>query len=451
MTDTKFAAAVAKFMEGASFKSIELFNEGARKVEKKNEAEARTLYATAAERFEAFVKEFPSSEFAPAALYNSQLIYKKAVKLDLAISAANRLLNDYRKQISEGELAAAGVEKQTLLNLASYNEQVANYQVAADTYLAFVDKFGADDDAPNSLYNAGIFYLGLGDTKSAVKSFARYIKDFEKRKDVKDIPAVYLQMAAVYEDEADWKRAAALYGEFEKLHGRTATPTQIMTARYKNAIALERAGRVNEMREACQGLLAGWSKLKAEQRQEAITQQAGGYCAFQVLEPEWQTYKDVKIVTRGGGNAKQVMGQVKQALDQKLKSRDEIAKKYLDVLSYGNGEWGVAGLYRASEALLDYVDTLRNAPDPPPLANNPEALDLFRAELDNIAFPVEDEAIKALDKALAKAFELGIYSTYTMAIEEKLKLFRPSAFGQVRELPFFPSAGGTSPTRTAQR
>lgn len=451
MKDPKFAQAVATFMEGASFKSIELFNENAKKLEKKDEAKAREMYAQAAERFMAFVKEFPKSEFAPIALYNSQLIYKKAVQLDLAIAAANRLLNEYKKEIGEGELLKAKVEEQTLLNLASYNEQVANYRVAADHYLAFVDKFKDHPDAPNALYNAGIFYLGLGDSTSAVKSFARYVKDFEKRKDVKDIPAVYLQMASVYENDEDWKRAAALYGEFEKLHGKDASATQLMTARYKHAFTLEKAGRGDEMREVCRGILAGFSKLKDDVKKQDITQLAGGYCAFQVLEPEWQEYKRIQIVTKGGGNPRAVMAQVKTALDLKLKKRDEIAKKYIDILNYGNGEWGVAGLYRASEALLDYVDTLRNAPDPPPLANNPEALDLFRAELDNIAFPVEDEAIKALDKALETAFRLGIYSDYTIAIEEKLKLFRPSAFGEVREMPFFPSAGTPTVTRTAQR
>jgi hypothetical protein len=117
------------------------------------------------------------------------------------------------------------------------------------------------------------------------------------------------------------------------------------------------------------------------------------------------------------------------------------------VLSYGNGEWGIAGLSRAADSLLDYVNTLRNAPDPPMLVDNPEALDLFRTELENIAFPVEEQGIQALEQALTKAFELGIYSPYTVEIEDKMKKFKPAKFGRVYELDFYASGGATQKKR----
>jgi hypothetical protein len=121
------------------------------------------------------------------------------------------------------------------------------------------------------------------------------------------------------------------------------------------------------------------------------------------------------------------------------------------VLAYGSGEWGIAGLSRAADSLLDYVNTLRNAPDPPMLRDNPEALDLFRTELENIAFPVEEQGITALEQALAKAFELGIYSPYTIEIEDKLKAFKPAKFGRVYEMAFFPSSSDGGAARTAAR
>jgi hypothetical protein len=150
---------------------------------------------------------------------------------------------------------------------------------------------------------------------------------------------------------------------------------------------------------------------------------------------------------------KKAMAEVKDALDRKKKGMEEMSKKYVDVLDYGSGEWGVAGLYKAAMVLLDYVETLRTAPDPPALADNFDALDIYRTELDTIAFPVEDEAIQALETALKKAFELGIYSEFTIKIENTLKQFRPSAFGDVFELPFFPSGGADdmSSTQTARR
>ena len=55
-----------------------------------------------------------------------------------------------------------------------------------------------------------------------------------------------------------------------------------------------------------------------------------------------------------------------------------------------------------------------------------------------------------MEAALETAFKLGIYSPYTIEIEDRVRKFKPSKFGRIYELPFFPSAA-VSPTRTASR
>lgn len=450
MKDKKFSKTVYKLMEGASFKSIELVNNEVKSAEKKEGKKTEELnerYAKVADRFEGFVEEFPQSEYAPIALFNAMDIYDGANKIDLALRDAHRLLKEYPKEIATGPLGEAEAETLIRLNLVRYYELIADYEESAKRSEEFVEKYPKHKNASDVLYNAGIFYLGLGDTTNAVKNFAKYIKDFNKKKDV---PDVYLKMAKIYEDNKDYKRAIAFYSDFEKKYGKRATDKQVMLTRYKSAELAEKADRVDEMRQRCDGILKGYKKYSSELKKEAITQLAGGYCAFKLLEPQYEAYKAIKIEAPKGMRGAKVMKAIRGQLDLKLKKRDELAKAYVDVLNYGNGEWGVAGLYRAADALLEYVDALRTAPDPPPLRNNFDALDIFRAELDNIAFPVEDEAINALEKALQKAFELQIYSEYTLAIQEKLRLYRPAKFGEVHELPFFASSGERS-SQTAQK
>jgi cellulose synthase operon protein C len=444
MKEDKFSKLVARFMEGSTFKNADAFRVQA---EQKKEP-AMALQAAA--KFEDFVKEFPKSEFAPIAVYNTQLLYANQEHIDHAIVAAEKLLKDYPKEINTGDnLSKYKLEETTYANLAAYYEKVASYKAAADWYVKFADKYKDNPKSPDSVYNAGIFYLGLGDTEAAVKLFARYIKDFPKQK---DIPDVYLRMAAVYEDKDDYKRAAAMYGDFEKLHGKDAKPDQILTSRYKTALMLQKAGRDKDMMDACKGILDGWKKIDEKVKKSDIGSTAGGYCAFHLLEPEWSEYRAIKIEQKAGVSGKKALALVGAALDLKKKKRDEIAKKYFDLKDYGSGEWAVAGLLRAADALLDYTNTLRDAPDPPALASNPEALDIFRSELENVAFPVEEQGILALEAALETAFKLGIYSPYTIEIEDRLRKFKPSKFGRIYELPFFPSAAVSGPTtRTAQR
>lgn len=456
MKDEPFSKAVYKFLQGASFKATEQHYQAGKAIEKKagkKTDEVVRYYEESANRFVGFVKEFPQSEFAAIAMFNAMDIYDGASKLDLALDAALHLLEKYPKEIAEEKtLKEAKVEEKIRLNLVRYYEKTADYETSAKRSVEFVDKYPKHEKAPDVLYNSGIFYLGLGDTPNAIKSFTRYLKDYPTQTDVAD---VYLRMATVYEDNKEWAKAIPLYESFEKSYGKQAKPDQIMNSRYKTALMLERAGRVDQMLETCRGILAAYKR--ADLKKSEVGQLAGGYCGFQLLDPEYQTYKQVQITTKEQGKSvkamKKAMEEVKGALDAKKRGMEEMGKKYVDVLDYGNGEWGVAGLYRAAVVLLDYVDTLRNAPDPPALADNFEALDIYRTELDTIAFPVEDQAIQALELALQKAFDLGIYSEYTLLIENTLKQFRPSAFGEVHELPFFPSSGtgDSQPTQTAQR
>ena len=64
---------------------------------------------------------------------------------------------------------------------------------------------------------------------------------------------------------------------------------------------------------------------------------------------------------------------------------------------------------------------------------------------------MEEQAITALEAALDAAFQKGVYSAYTIELEDRLRKFKPAKFGRIYELPFFPSAAVSAPTRTAAR
>ena len=136
-----------------------------------------------------------------------------------------------------------------------------------------------------------------------------------------------------------------------------------------------------------------FTKLTDEEKKIAGIQEAAGYCAFEF----WR---------RNGLNIKKwkskgvISAELKKALDGKRDANKVIVKKYIDILNYG-GEWGIAGLYKAAEAQLAYVNAIRNIDEnviikafPKELRSNEdrlhEAVDYFRSELENKVFPVEE-------------------------------------------------------------
>ena len=84
-----------------------------------------------------------------------------------------------------------------------------------------------------------------------------------------------------------------------------------------------------------------------------------------------------------------------------------------------------------------YQDFARNfveSPDPPGL--DFEQLDMYRSELENRAFPLEEKAIEAYEKALDKSYELGIYNEYTLAAQDALNKFKPGEYGEIRKVDY---------------
>lgn len=61
---------------------------------------------------------------------------------------------------------------------------------------------------------------------------------------------------------------------------------------------------------------------------------------------------------------------------------------------------------------------------------------MYRGELENLALPLEDKANEALEKALAKAYELSLYNEWTLAAQEQVNRYHPGTYAQVRQVPF---------------
>ncbi len=429
MSDKKFAEKVNRFLMGAAYNVATSEFDSATKTHgdlaQPPSDEARTQYVAVVDRYNAYLKEFPKSEFAPKAQYNVILAQHRLGELDQALRSTEMMLKKYDKQLDEGELAQINVREDLDLKVVQYHSKMAHYKEAAETSSAFVDKYPNNKNTADILYNSAVFYDGLGEKEKSKAAFNKYMTKYPKRDDVDD---VYLRLARGEELDGNHKAAGDLYGQFGKKYGAKATADQKLLAQYKAIKMKYISGDEKGARRDCLTFL-GNNKSDTLKKSD-IGKEAGGFCAFQTLHDRYQAYKAIKIVGKN----------LKKPLDDKKKQRDQLAKDYLDVLNYGNGEWGIAGLYMAADALLEYVDALRSAPDPVALRDNYEALDMFRAELDNIAFPVEDQAIGALEAPLDKAFELGIYSDYTIKIQDTLKTFKPGAFGQAYALPFYASA-----------
>ncbi|RMG20341.1 MAG: gliding motility protein U [Deltaproteobacteria bacterium] len=414
-----FASELDRLIEGSAFKMVmDVYNKGE--------------LAKAAVQFRAFVKEFPKSKYAATALYNAMIIFDKAKELDKAIAVGEQLLKNYK----DSDLVPLVIQA-----LGSAYERIADYEKAARYYELFaqryLDKKGKDYKAlskerkeqvdktlADNLFNAALWYEGIGKYGKAIDLYLKYIENFEKREDVPDI---LYNVATIYERQKKWDKAAETYDSLVKRFSRRMKPWQVVRARYKQAKAYEKLGKEKEAKGIYENLVKLYAKLPEKGKQEPIVKDAVANAAFVLLEPEFEEYRNIKLDT-----VKQK--ELQKRLSKKTQQLADLEKKYTDVIAYGSGDWAIAALTRIGLGYQDFARSLLDAPIPPGLDADQE--ELYRSILEEKAFPLEEKAIEALEKALEKSYELGIYNDWTLKAQEVMLAFRPNAFGEIHEVPF---------------
>lgn len=451
----EFAARVARVVEGSQYKWI---HEVVYQKEKNP--------AKAAELFLDYVKEFPKSENADRALTSAMVIFQEAGEIDRGVAAGERVLTDYPSSIFEPKVR---------YTLARLYEKVAEFRKAAAMYTAFVDAQDAASRAvearkvkqakaepkkktkdasmsgdaqsadearahkdeerrallaesekwvPDALFNAGLWWEGVGESDKAISAYRSYMSRF---KDRPDVPQIAFNIGLVLEKDGKTAEAARAFDSFAETYGRDSRTAggQVYLARYRQLIAYRKLKDAKNTERVQGELVRDWAKLSPQERQKPELLNAYGHARFLAVESDWQRYVDIRFKR---------VATIRRDLAAKQQAMQKLEKAYVDVLGTGSGEWGIAALTRIGLAYADFARNITESPDPAGLDEDQRSM--YRSELENLALPLEDKSNEALEKALAKAYELSLYNEWTLAAQEQVNQFHPGAYAQVRQVPF---------------
>jgi outer membrane protein assembly factor BamD (BamD/ComL family) len=320
--------------------------------------------------------------------------------------------------------------------LGGFYERVANFEKASSYYEQYATKYPKDEKAADSLFNAALWQEGMGNSRRAVELYQAYIKSYREKPDV---PDVWYTIALIYEREKNWDKAAETFDEYQKQFGKVVKPWKALHARYKWAMARRALDKVTDSRKAMEEIVAKYPSLPDADKKEPLMMDAAAHCRFQLMELDWQDYLKMK------------MDNVRYFRDDFAKKKnvsEKIIAAYAEIIKYGSPDWAIASLTRIGLAYKNFAKTIGDSPRPKGLDD--EQLEMYESELQNRAFPLEEKAVEAFEKALEKSFELNIYNEWTLTAENMLAEFKPDAFGEVKQVPFvgsefFIRAGLTTP------
>lgn len=434
----KWTNDLRRIMEGAQYKYIDLVV--LQKEGRKDEA---------AQMFRSFAEEFPKSEFADRALLYAMRIQDEFKRLDEVIAIGEQIMAQYPETEFRPEV---------LTRLASSYQDVARFEEAITYYKMFAmewevkagmrlapgaepprgrqvrltsaaDAVRADPagalEASNALYNAALWTEGLGHFDDAVELYREYIQKYSTVEDAVPSATLALNIALIYEKGKDWEKAEAAFADFIANYANRATPGEVYFAHYSRAKALLQLGRKADARREFQTVTERFAGLAPSDQQRIDYMDAYAHAHFMLLEDDWAKYQAIRFDN---------VRTMRRALQAKMKALPELEAAYTRVLEIGSGEWGIAALTRIGQLYQDFARNLVESPDPPGL--DEDQLMMYRIELEDQAFPLEEKAVEGYELALEKSYELKVYNDFTIYAQDQVNRFMPGEYGEIRKVNF---------------
>ncbi len=444
-SDTKFAAEAQKLLEQATYKGIQRDEKLAAAVS--DDVEKEAAYGAIAARFAKFQSDFPKSTFADEATFSAVLIYNNADQLDHAIEMAEIYRKEYEPKFTKkssskskyrrksSSSAAAKPDKnleivqRNHLLLAEFYERIADFDTSAGLYEEFYDSYPKHEKAPDTLYNAAIYRQGLGKTDEAIAQFTTYYTKHAENSE--EAATVYWRVCGLHEFKQDWKEASKCYDLFRKKY-KDASKGRIFESRYKVALMQEKLGKKSEAMKEYRWIVTEYPKLTEEERKDEGAQLAGAHAKFELLDVEYKAFQKIKITKLSKKQLNTLLNTAQELAcvstdDAKCKSEG----KFLEVLTYGNGDYGICALTRMGQVFRHVATSLREAPIPRRLTIDQQ--EIYRAELESLAIGPELKGVEALERALDKAYELNIYNECTLTAQDNLRELNPNDFPDLQK------------------
>jgi tetratricopeptide (TPR) repeat protein len=291
---------------------------------------------------------------------------------------------------------------------------LAEFDTAAGYYDQYNKEFPRAERRSDALFNSAVLRDGLGDYDRAIASFRAYVKENPKAKDAAQIA---WRIGLILEKKKDQKGAINHFSAFSRNAKKTA-PARALCADYKVVKNLEKIGKAQEADHIRAGLLKSYGRLPSSAKSDPCALDAAAHAAFAEIEPDFAAYQAISLA----GKEKEIG----KRLLEKLQRVDDLQKRYTKVLEIGQGDYGIASLYRIGFIYQHLAQAIFDTPCPRRL--DEDQCMIYQAELQAKAFPLEEKAIEAYDKALTKAYELGLYNDWLAKAQEALKVYEPGRF-----------------------
>ncbi len=385
-----------------TLKTGALFNEASALFEAKKYDEAAAEYLR-------LLEENPDTKYADAALHNAGVSYEITRRFE----SASRMFRRVIKEHPNSPLA-----ERALYRLALNAERFYDYPQAIQSYLDFVSRYPEAKERADALYKAAELQEFNQEYEASSLNFERYADLFPDREDT---ARTYYRSAEGHRKSGNLKEELRVYETFLKRYSHDVRSdyshqvliVEALSRMYKLQRQLGRVSAASATRQkvieefARRGLQTG--TVEAQYPAEA---------RFEQVEIELADFS--KIQLSGSVDAQG------RAIQKLQKRTPELRLKYQEITKYRSDHWSLAALFRMASLFQHFADSLYEAPIPASFTVEQE--DYYRSTLEDLALPLEDEAVRGYEQVLQAAQHLKVADEWTARAQTALNKYKPSEY-----------------------
>ena len=226
-----------------------------------------------------------------------------------------------------------------------------------------------------------------------------------------------------------------MYYTFFTKPPKGASSDQIFYSRLHYGFVLEEQRQITKAKKHYVQTLEEFKKAKAAETPETklvVGVEVAAQIMFKQAKKQIDTYMDMSISGPSGKTSRSQTDKILiKQLSDKAKALTEVEKTFVEIISTGAGEWGLASLVDLGKAYQNMSSSLTNSYFPPYLTD--EQVEIYKMGLEDKAYVQDEKAVQAYTQALAKSYELNLYNDYTAFAIRALGELRPDEYPTVDE------------------
>ena len=372
----------------------------------------------AAARMLSLADQFPDSKLAPAAVFNAAAIYETGDQINKAIETYERVvkMDPKDKEAKEVQTKKAA---EALFAMGELFESRADFDRAASYFERLAEeKFRDQPMAADAVYNAGVLREAMEQWAKAIEVYEKYIELYGKEaKDetvLANVRRIRLKTAYLEKEQKKPKEALKRFEIFLK-NATAITPLERLEVNTELGLLHEQIKDKRWEKEAdarFAEVLSLWEANKGTWKDEELAKARlfASHVRFRQAERFYDQFKEIKLEFP--------LSKFTKLIVEKGKLEQDAEQIYFQVIQLGNPRWGSAAAYRIGQMYKNLSDEIYNLPLPEGLT--PDQEDEYRGALDDNAFPLQEKALAAFQKARQVALDLKAYNEWSAKSSEAI-------------------------------